>query len=99
MKIFISYSSNDSDRLNIEEIARELESKPNIERVFYWERDTGLGQNFDDYMINNIANSDFVLLFCSPQSEMSRPVMQEIGMAKQARKTIIPVCENDSDVY
>ncbi len=92
IKVFISYATKDTTNFKIPEIVEYLESQDaTIEKVFYWERDAMGGQNFDDYMIKKIADSNFILFFCSQESLKSESVHNEIGMAKMADKEMMPV--------
>ncbi len=91
MKIFLSYSSTDTAEYKIEEIVEFLEFQDDIERVFYWERDTKGGESFDDYMQNNIEKSDLIIVLFTPNTKNSIPVFEEIGMSKAFRKQIMPV--------
>ncbi|HME50915.1 MAG TPA: TIR domain-containing protein [Candidatus Lokiarchaeia archaeon] len=90
-KLFFSYDSRDIDTFHIPVIVDWLEQQPGIDKVYYWHRDTDLGQTFDDYMVTNITMADAILLFCSEHSKISPAVNQEIGMARQARKRVVPV--------
>ncbi|MBD3353897.1 MAG: TIR domain-containing protein [Candidatus Lokiarchaeota archaeon] len=96
MKIFISYATEDLDPFQIPEIVNLLEiQKDEIEKVYYWQRDTELGQSFDEYMTQNIKRSDVMLLFCSNISQKSSAVFQEIGMAKMANIRIVPIFQKN----
>jgi hypothetical protein len=91
LKIFFSYASVDQTDYKIEAIVDFLEFQDDIERVFYWERDTKGGESFDDYMRNNIEKSDLIIVLFTPNTKNSIPVFEEIGMSKAFRKQIMPV--------
>ncbi len=91
MEIFFSYASIDQTDYKIEKIVDFLEFQDDIERVFYWERDTKGGESFDDYMRKNIKASDLIIVFFTPNTKNSIPVLEEIGMSKAFEKHIMPV--------
>ncbi|MCP4762188.1 MAG: TIR domain-containing protein [archaeon] len=91
MIVFFSYSSLDQNSHRIQEIVDFLEYQDDIERVFYWERDTQGGETFDNYMRNSIKTSDIVIVFFTSNSNESIPVFLEIGIAKAFEKRIMPV--------
>ncbi|MFX1289135.1 MAG: toll/interleukin-1 receptor domain-containing protein, partial [Promethearchaeota archaeon] len=91
--IFLSYSTVDTDFFRIKEIARKLETHPDITRVYYWEKDSG--QNIIEYMEDNLKRSKVFVLFCSQHSYESKSVKLERGAAIQLsqedRIRILPV--------
>ncbi|KKL70592.1 hypothetical protein LCGC14_2103360 [marine sediment metagenome] len=91
MKIFFSYASVDTAEYRIEDIVDFLEFQDDIERVFYWDRDTKGGESFDDYMRNNIKNSDLIIVLFTSNTATSIPVFIEIGMSKAFQKQVMPV--------
>lgn len=99
LKIFLSYDTEDTDYFLISSIADFLESQDSeIEHVYYWERDTGLGQIFKKYMINSIKASDIILFFCSGHSKESDSVQKEINYAEAFEKQGIPIFDNKKNI-
>jgi hypothetical protein len=98
--IFLSYSTEDTKVFKIKEIARNLESKPDITKVYYWEKDSG--QNIIEYMENNLEKSRVFILFCSENSNDSKSVKLEraaaIQMSQDERMRILPVFMNPNDI-
>ncbi|MFX0048436.1 MAG: toll/interleukin-1 receptor domain-containing protein [Candidatus Hermodarchaeota archaeon] len=98
--IFLSYSTVDTDFFRIKEIARKLETHPDITRVYYWEKDSG--QNIIEYMEDNLKRSKVFVLFCSQHSYESKSVKLERGAAIQLsqedRIRILPVFVNPSEI-
>ncbi len=82
----------------MEQIVDFLEFQEDIERVYYWQRDTEGGQKFDDYMRSSINASDLVIVLFTENTRDSIPCIQEIGMAKAFQKKILPVFEDIEDV-
>ncbi|MBD3351611.1 MAG: TIR domain-containing protein [Candidatus Lokiarchaeota archaeon] len=94
-KIFISYETTDVDRFQIKKLVEMLEEQSDIvEKVYYWQRDTRLGEDFKDYMKDRIKKSDIVLFFCSENALQSRPVLQEIDYTEAYDKNPIPIYED-----
>ena len=98
MKIFFSYASIDQIDYKIEKIVDFLEFQDDIERVFYWERDTKGGESFDDYMRNNIKASNLVIVLFTPNTKDSIPVLEEIGMGKAFQKPIMPIFDHTDKI-
>ena len=98
MKIFFSYMSDDQIEFRVEQIVDFLEYQEDIERVYYWQRDTAGGQKFDDYMRSSINASDLVIVLFTENTRDSIPVIQEIGMAKAFQKKILPIFVDIEDV-
>ena len=98
INIFLSYSTLDTKHFNISEIAKSLESNPEINKIFYWEVDSG--EDIVDYMERTLNLSNIFILCCSENSIKSHSVEDEWKAAFQLRKKglmkIIPVYEDDS---
>lgn len=94
LKVFMSYSLKDSEIFAVPLISRTLESKsyPEIEKVMYCQRDAG--ENWVDYMNENIPKSDVFLLFCTPNIYESRYIKDEWQTAYNKNIPIIPVFIN-----
>jgi len=94
LKVFMSYSTKDSEIFDVPLISRTLESKsyPEIEKVLYCQRDAG--ENWVDYMNENIPKSDVFLLFCTPNIYESRYIKDEWQTAYNKDIPIIPVFVN-----
>ncbi|MFX1250070.1 MAG: toll/interleukin-1 receptor domain-containing protein [Promethearchaeota archaeon] len=96
VKVFFGYTTADTEKFKIPEIARGLEDKPNIEKVFFWGRDsTG---SIVRYMEEGITAAHTCVLFYSPEASQSRGIEKERDMAIIAEKHIIPVFMNIDDV-
>ena len=98
LKIFISYASEDLKLFRIPEIADYLESQPEIQKVYYWERDNNSPQRLFEYMEESILKSDIFLAISSQHSLTSSPVKKETEFADYNEKIIIPIYENMKNV-
>jgi len=98
MVVFISYAHEDLSSFKIPEIADYLEQQPDIEKVYYWERDNDSSQNIIEYMEQSILNSDIILAISSPYALSSTPVNSEIDFALLKEKSIIPIFKTIEDV-
>jgi len=100
IKVFISYSTLDSDYFRIAEIAKKLEKYNEIDKVLYWEADSG--ENIVEYMERTLKECSVFILFCSQNSLNSRAVTDEWQAAFQLRKKdllkIIPVYEEECHI-
>jgi len=96
-RIFISYSTLDSEYFQISKIAKKLEEFPEIEKVLYWEVDSG--ENIVEYMERTLRTTNVFILFCTENSLNSKAVEDEWQAAFQLRKKekmkIIPVFEDE----
>ena len=61
MKIFISYATEDTNEFRINDIVEFLERQKDIDHVYYWERDTKLGQSFMEYMKQKIKECNIII--------------------------------------
>ena len=86
-KVFISYSTKDLPKVN--HIRSMLEHSA-IE-VFVAEYSLLPGQPLSEHIINAIKNCNLFILLWSSSARESEWVPQEIGIAKSAEKTILPV--------
>jgi len=97
MRVFLSYSTLDTDYFHISDIANMLESYPEIDRVLYWEADSGV--NIVEYMERTLKECNVFILFCTENSWNSRAVTDEWQAAFQLRKKdilkIFPVYEDE----
>ena len=94
--VFVSYATKDAPSFRIEEIADELSKTEEIADVLYWQEDNK--DNIIEYMNENLAKCDVVLLFCSPNSLNSGPVQKEWTAAEGLNKPIIPVFLNTEHI-
>ncbi len=98
--IFLSYSTLDSENYQISLIASELEKDLLINKVNYWEENSG--ENIVEFMERTLRISQVFLLFCSQNALNSQSVEDEWQAAFQLRKRgkmkIIPVFENEGDI-
>ncbi|MFX1572300.1 MAG: NosD domain-containing protein [Promethearchaeota archaeon] len=96
--VFLSYSTLDTEYFNVKEIAKRLESFPEIDRVFFWEEDSG--ENIVTYMERTLAMTKAFVFFCTEHSVRSKAVEDEWQAAFQMRKKgllkIVPVYENEN---
>jgi len=99
-KIFISYSTSDSEYFQIPKIAEKLKDFSELDEVVYWEADSSA--NIVDYMEETLGKSNIFLLFCSDNALNSKSVKDEWQVAFQLRKKdlmkIIPIYENEDHI-
>ncbi|MFX1566911.1 MAG: NosD domain-containing protein [Promethearchaeota archaeon] len=97
LNVFLSYSTLDSEHFNIDEIAKRLEAFPKIDKVFFWEADSG--ESIVTYMERTLRLSKVFVFFCSENSIKSKAVEDEWQAAFQMRKKglmkIVPVYEQE----
>ena len=94
--VFASYVTKDAEPFKIKEIANTLNKYERIEKVLYWERDTE--DNIQKYMSDSIKECNVLLLFCSPNALVSKPVEDEWTSANTMRKPIIPIFTDEKDI-
>ncbi|MFX1501377.1 MAG: toll/interleukin-1 receptor domain-containing protein [Promethearchaeota archaeon] len=99
-KLFMSYSTFDTEHFQISKIVEELKNYPEVEEVLYWEEDSG--SNIVEYMEETLKKCNIFLLFCSENSMKSKAVKDEWQAAFQLRKLdlikIIPIYENQDNI-
>jgi len=97
LNIFLSYSTIDSEYFRIRDIVKRLESYPKIDKVFFWETDSG--ESIVTYMERTLRLSKIFIFFCSENSMKSKAVEDEWQAAFQMRKKglikIVPVYEEE----
>lgn len=97
INVFLSYSTLDTNYFKISEIAKRLEKYPEINKILFWELDSG--EDVVDYMERSLKISKTFILFCSENSIKSKSVEDEWKAAFQLRKKglikIIPVYEDE----
>jgi len=86
--IFISYSTKDFEV--VKKFQAILENTPDL-NVFVAEDSVKAGEKLGGKIQNAIKNSQLFLLLWSKNSKESEWVSQEIGIAKQAEKDILPI--------
>lgn len=86
-RVFISYSTKDLEIVN--KIKEQLK-REGVE-VFIAEYSIEPGEKLNKRIVEEIKNCDLFILIWSKNSRKSEYVNQEIGMAKCANKTIIPI--------
>ena len=86
--IFISYSTNDSDK--IQPLVNQISTIQGV-KIFFAERSIMPGSLVNQTIIKNIINSDVFLVFFSESALKSNYVQQELGAAKSHNKYIIPI--------
>ncbi len=98
ISIFLSYSTLDSEYFQMEKIVNELEKYKEIEKVFFWESDSG--ENIVKFMDETLKRTNVFILFCTDNSMNSKAVNDEWQAAFQRRKKglmkIIPVFEDEN---
>jgi parallel beta-helix repeat protein len=99
-KIFLSYSTIDSDRFQIKKIVKHLEKFTEIQKVYYYTKDSG--QNIVEYMEKTLSVCNIFVLFCTKTSKDSKAVKGEWQSAYQLVKRdimkIIPIYEDEDDI-
>jgi hypothetical protein len=100
LTVFFSYSTLDTSHFRIAEIVQHLEKYSDIEKVFYWEVDSG--ENIVKYMEESMQISKVFVLFCSTNSLKSKSVEDEWQAALQLRKIgimkMITVFEDETEI-
>lgn len=86
--VFISYSTKDFK--TVKKFQSILEGTPDL-KVFVAEDSVKVGERLTKKIQNAIENSHLFLLLWSKNSKESEWVSQEIGIAKQANKDILPI--------
>ncbi len=98
--VFLSYSTLDSEYFQLPKVVKSLEKYPEINKVLYWEVDSG--ENIVEYMERTLKECNVFVLFCSENALNSKAVNDEWQAAFQLRKKgllkIVPVYENESFV-
>lgn len=92
-KVFISYSSKN---LNIVQWAYTTLAQPGVTEVFAAEYSVIPSAVLNAEIIQAIRNSDLFVLLWSQDARASDYVQQEIGIAVDANKTILPVVMEDN---
>lgn len=96
--VFLSYSTLDSDRFQIKNISKILNTYSEIKEALFWE--TNSGSNIVEYMEKTLKKCNVFVLFCSKNSLNSKAVNDEWQASFQLRKNgslkIIPVYEDES---
>ncbi|MFX1499726.1 MAG: TIR domain-containing protein, partial [Promethearchaeota archaeon] len=99
-KVFLSYSTLDSEYFQIPRVVKLLGNYPKIDKVLYWEADSA--RNIVDYMEDTLKSSNIFILFCSENSAKSSAVKDEWQAAFQLRKKklikLIPVYEKEEHI-
>ncbi|MFX1411432.1 MAG: TIR domain-containing protein, partial [Promethearchaeota archaeon] len=98
--VFISYSTLDSDYFQIKKVVKSLKKYPQINKVSFWERDSG--ESIVEFMEETFKVSNVFILFCSENAMKSQAVKDEWQAAFQMRKRgllkIIPVYEEEEHI-
>ncbi|MFX0061615.1 MAG: hypothetical protein ACFFC7_05460 [Candidatus Hermodarchaeota archaeon] len=96
VKIFFSYAASDIDKFQIAELAQHLESKPGVEKVFYWGADdTGC---ISTYIERYVSSADTCVFFYSPELDLTASLSEERYRSADLGKHIIRVFSNMKDV-
>ncbi len=97
--VFISHSSKDWQMPNnrIEKVVAALEARG----VKCWMSETGIkpGENYATVLTNALKKCAMMIVFLSPSSAASIDVGNEMSMATQYRKTVIPVQIKEFDLF
>jgi len=91
-KIFISYSTADSEQFQVEKFAKSLQTYLDIDEVLMWEENSK--DNIINFMNENLERCDVLLLLCTDNSKDSKPVILEWSAFLAADKRIIPIFDN-----
>ena len=83
-RVFLSYSTLDSEYFKIPTIVERLKNYPKIERVSFWEADSG--ENVVEFMEKTLGKSNDVLIF----DELEEGELKEI-MRKTSLSLFIPL--------
>lgn len=96
IKIFLSYSSKDTNYFQIPLISKKLLSYPEIIKVTYYEKEKY--ENIFKFMNDNIEKCDVLLFFCSKNSIESDHVSLEWQAALSKKKKVIPIFTEIDDL-
>jgi len=97
--IFISYALADSKKLQVNEIATQLEDKDDIDKVHYWEGWHGyLDGDIISFMEDNIKVSEIFIAVCTEASNLSENCGKERRMAVFQNKRLMPLFDDFSNV-
>ena len=94
--VFISYATKDAELFKIKEIAKMLRVYKDIKEVMYWQE--SMKDNIFKYMNDNLGKCNIMLLFCSPNALISKPVEKEWTAADSMGKPIIPIFLNSDHI-
>jgi len=94
MKVFISYSTHDTEL--VKEVADSVKSKTEL---FYWEEAHRPGDEAWPRIFSWIDESDLVLVVITDSTlKRAFSVGQEVGHARKAGKRIIPLVSSEVDL-
>jgi Leucine-rich repeat (LRR) protein len=97
--IFISYAMADSKKLQVSNIATQLEERDDVDKVHYWEGWHGyLDGDIISFMEDNIKSSDIFIAVCTEASNLSENCGKERRMAVFQNKRLVPLFEDFSNV-
>jgi len=97
--IFISYALADSKKLQITDIATQLQDKDDVDKVHYWEGWHGyLDGDIISFMEDNIKVSDIFIAVCTEASNLSENCGKERRMGVFQNKRLIPLFDDFSNV-
>ncbi len=71
----MSYSTKDSEFFQIPELSERLKKYPRIDKVLFWEKDSG--ENIINYMERTLKTTNVFVLFCSENAAKSKSVEDE----------------------
>lgn len=94
--VFLSYATKDAELFKIKEIAKSLNFYEDIKEVLYWQKN--MKDNIIKYMNDNLGRCNIMLLFCSPNALISKPVEKEWTAADSMGKPIIPIFLNPDHI-
>ena len=86
--IFVSYSTNDSNK--VQPLVDQISTIQGV-NIFFAEKSIMPGSLVNQTIIKKIEDSDIFLVFFSESALKSNYVQQEIGAAKSYNKYIIPI--------
>lgn len=89
IRVFISHAVDDFNKYRIGEIAKYLESYPEINHVYFCEED--LTGNIDDWMKKTVPRCQLLIFFSTENSLNSEDCMNELKIARKLNIEITPV--------
>ena len=89
IRVFISHAVDDFNKYRIAEIAKYLESHPEINHVYYCEED--LTGNIDDWMKKTVPRCQLLIFFSTENSLKSEDCMNELKIARKLNIQITPI--------
>jgi len=94
-KVFLSYSYKDERTVRaLQEALVSTTDAVILDPI----KEIGKGEKIVEKIEKSLKQSDFVLIFLSPESTESPNVLMELGMAMSLGKKVIPIVLRDTDI-